>query len=294
MHQNNLHLDEYDFPKLCEKYPPLKEFIFTNEHGVETVNFAFPQAVKAVNTALLKTYYGINYWVFSDENLCPPIPGRSDYIHYLNDLLNEAGIIKNINILDIGVGATCIYPLLGHSLYNWNFVGTDIDDNSLYSAQKIISENNLDKYIRLRKQENKSKILDGIFYPDDKFSASMCNPPFYASEYEAYEANLRKLKGLGIIETARNFSGSQNELWYEGGEKAFLHNYLYQSTFFKHQCYWFTSLVSKKDNVESIYDSLNMLNATEIRTIDMHQGHKFSRIVAWTFLTDEEREDWNK
>ena len=294
MHKENIHYTDYDFKKLCKKYPPLKEFVFVNEHGIETVNFAFPQAVKAVNTALLKTHYNIDYWVFSDENLCPPIPGRVDYIHHLNDLLDESNIAKNATVLDIGVGATCIYPILGNAVYNWNFVGTDIDDNSLYSAQKIISKNKLDKFISLRKQENKSKILDGIIKHDDVFAASMCNPPFYASEHEAYEANLRKLKGLGIIETARNFSGSRNELWYEGGEKAFLHNYIYQSRFFKYQCYWFTSLVSKKDNVKSVYDSLSLFDVTEIRTIDMHQGNKFSRIVAWTFLTDYERENWNK
>ncbi len=294
MHPNNFHTEEYDFPKLVKNYPPLKEFIFINEHGIETVNFAFPRAVKAVNKALLITYYDIDYWSFSDLNLCPPIPGRSDYIHYLNDILTESNLDKNPTILDIGVGASCIYPLLGNALFGWNFVGTDINDNSLASAQKIIDKNNLKEAIKLKKQEDSANILTGAIKENDKFAASMCNPPFFASEEKADEANKRKLKGLGIKSEMRNFSGTQNEIWYEGGEKAFLHNYLYQSGFFKNQCYWFTSLVSKKENVQSMYDSLNKMNATEIRTIDMHQGHKFSRFVAWTFLTDHERENWNK
>lgn len=294
MHKNNLHIEEYDFPKLCKVYPPLKEFIFINEHNIQTVNFAFPRAVKAMNTALLKTYYGINYWQFSDVNLCPPIPSRVDYIHHLNDLLKFDHLTKNNTILDIGVGASCIYPLLGNAVYGWKFVGVDIDDNSLNSAQKIINSNNLKHEIKLRFQPNKEHILKGIINEDDKFSIAMCNPPFYSSEIEAAEANNRKLKGLGIKNEGRNFGGIQNELWYEGGEKAFLHNYLHQSYEFRHQCFWFTSLVSKKGNVQSMYDSLNLKNATEIKTIEMQQGNKISRIVAWTFLTYKEREEWLK
>lgn len=292
MHKNNFHIAEYDFPQLCKIYPPLKEFVFTNEHNTQTVNFAFPRAVKAVNIALLMTFYNINFWQFSDMNLCPPIPSRVDYIHYLTDLLNHDFVTKNITILDIGVGATCIYPILGNAVNNWKFVGVDIDENSLHSAQKIIDKNNLKDDITLRYQPNKEDILHGIFNEDDYFDACMCNPPFYSSELDASEANDRKLKGLGIKNEGRNFGGAANELWYEGGEKAFLHNYLYQSSQYKKQSYWFTSLVSKKENVQSMYDSLNMLDATEIKTIDMHQGHKISRIVAWTFLTDSEREKW--
>ena len=292
MHKNNLHIAEYDFPKLCNVYPPLKEFVFINEHNIKTVNFGFPKAVKAVNTALLMTYYNVTYWQFSDLNLCPPIPGRSDYIHYLNDILEYDFLTKNITVLDIGVGATCIYPILGNAINNWKFVGTDIDKDSIYSAQKIIDKNNLKDAIKLRLQSNKENILDGIINNDDFFDACMCNPPFYSSELDAEEANNRKLKGLGIKNEGRNFGGNSNELWYKGGEKAFLHNYLYQSSKYKTQCYWFTSLVSKKENVQSMYDSLNSLNATEIKTIEMSQGHKISRIVAWTFLTNKEREKW--
>ena len=292
MHKNNLHIEEYDFPKLSKVYPPLKEFLFLNEHNVQTVNFGFPKAVKAVNTALLMTYYNIKFWQFSDLNLCPPIPGRSDYMHYLNDILAYDFITKNIKILDIGVGATCIYPIIGNALFDWKFVGVDIDIDSIHSSQKIIDKNNLKGAIKLRHQSNKENILHGIFKEDDFFDACMCNPPFYSSKLDAAEANNRKLKGLGIKNDGRNFSGNANELWYEGGEKAFLHNYLYQSSTYKKQCYWFTSLVSKKENVESMYDSLNKLDATEIKTIEMSQGNKISRIVAWTFLTSKEREEW--
>ena len=120
----------------------------------------------------------------------------------------------------------------------------------------------------------------------DLFGASICNPPFYKSEQEVLEATARKLKGLNKDSNSkvRNFAGTQNELWYQGGEKAFLHNYLYESSLYKNQCSWFTSLVSNKDLVKGMNDSLNKLGATDIRTINMGHGNKISRIVVWTFL----------
>ena len=141
-----------------------------------------------------------------------------------------------------------------------------------------------------------TQILKVILSENDKFSASMCNPPFYKSQQEAMEANARKLEGLGNRNDSktRNFSGKQQELWYKGGEKAFVHTYLYESSMFKTQCFWYTTLVSKKENVESMYASLKKLGATKIKTIPMHQGNKVTRVVAWTFLSDEEQKGWNK
>ncbi len=259
--------------------------MFENAYQIQTIDFANPKAVKALNTALLKKDYGIGFWEFPDTNLCPPIPGRMDYIHHISDLLNASKIKENIHVLDIGTGASCIYPILGNAEYDWHFVATDIDKISLGFAQKIINENSLNDAISLRYQKDPSQIFKNIINEDDAFSASICNPPFYKTEQEALESTKRKLKGLNRAEDniIRNFAGTQNELWYKGGEKAFVHNYLYESSLFKNQCIWFTTLVSKKDLVKGIYTSLNKLGATDIKTIPMGQSNKISRIVAWTF-----------
>ncbi|MFD1162514.1 23S rRNA (adenine(1618)-N(6))-methyltransferase RlmF [Hwangdonia seohaensis] len=284
-HPKNKHKSGYDFDALCESHPALKAFVLVNEYETKTIDFANPKAVKALNTALLKHHYNINFWDFPDTNLCPPIPGRVDYIHHLADLLKASNINEDISVLDIGTGATAIYPILGVAEYNWHFIATDIDKSSIKTAQKIIDKNELKHKIGLRHQTNTSKIFNGIVNKDDRFSASICNPPFYKSEAEALEATTRKLKGLNRAEETivRNFAGTHNELWYNGGEKAFIHNYLYESSLFKTQCTWFSTLVSKKDLVKGMYASLKKLGATDIKTISMGQGHKISRIVAWTF-----------
>ncbi|MBE9488650.1 MAG: 23S rRNA (adenine(1618)-N(6))-methyltransferase RlmF [Bacteroidetes bacterium] len=294
MHKNNIHKSGYDFLKLCEVYPQLKSFVFTNTYNRQTIDFANPEAVKNLNTALLFAHYNIIYWKFLDDNLCPPIPGRVEYIHHLERLLKSSEIINNFTVLDIGTGATCIYPLLGHQVYGWKFVATDIDEKSLQQAQENIDKNKLNDKIHLRFQEETSQIFKGIIKQSDKFSASICNPPFFKSEEEMMQATTKKLKGLGNNgEVIRNFSGKLNELCYKGGEKAFVHNYLYESSLFKTNCFWYTTLVSKKENVKSMYASLNKLGATEIKTILIQLGNKTSRIVAWTFLTKDEQKKWN-
>ncbi|WP_188464813.1 23S rRNA (adenine(1618)-N(6))-methyltransferase RlmF [Bizionia arctica] len=295
LHSKNKHASGYDFHTLCKVYKDLEPFVFVNSYETQTIDFSNPKAVKALNTALLFAYYHITYWEFSDQNLCPPIPGRVDYIHHLATLLSSSGIKENIQVLDVGTGATCIYPLLGNAVYDWQFLASDVDKDSLENAQVIIDKNRLSDKIKLIFQAEVSQILKGIFNTSDKLSATMCNPPFFKSEAEAIEATTRKLKGLGKpSETlVRNFGGTSNELWYEGGEKAFLHTYLYESSFFKEQCFWFTTLVSNNDHVRSMKVSLKKLGATEVKVIQMTLGNKISRIVAWTFLTKEQQKDWN-
>jgi len=279
LHQKNNFKNGYNFKELIIKNPALKEFIVKNEFGTVTIDFSNLEAVRELNKSLICSLDKISNWNFPKENLCPPIPGRLDYIHYLADLLSLKGAAK---ILDIGTGATCIYPLLGVSAYDWNFVATDIDLDSLDTAQDIIDDNKLTEKIELRQQLKEENILKGIIVDGDSFTAVMCNPPFYKSAEEAQGANGRKSKNLGN-NAVRNFAGNNNELWYIGGEKAFLHNYLYESSLYKTSSEWFTSLVSKKENVKSLEKSSKKLGATEFKVIPMHQGNKVTRIVAWRF-----------
>lgn len=287
LHKNNKHQGKYDFPRLIENYQPLKKFVSPNPYGTPTINFFNPQAVKALNKALLITYYGISYWDIPKGYLCPPIPGRADYIHYLADLLQEGnnmGETKPCRCLDIGVGANCIYPIIGHTEYGWTFVGSDIDPVSIENARKIVTCNPvLAHKIELRLQKDSRKILDGIIATEDFFDVTLCNPPFHSSKEAAEEGNLRKLsslKGKKITKTKLNFGGTSNELWCEGGEVRFLQNMITESRKYQRNCRWFTCLVSKKETLEKLYARLKAVNVAEYRVIPMSQGTKVSRILA--------------
>ncbi|MEE9409252.1 MAG: 23S rRNA (adenine(1618)-N(6))-methyltransferase RlmF [Polaribacter sp.] len=279
LHPKNKFNRGYNFEALIKINPKLETYVAKNEFDVVTIDFSDPKAVKELNKGLLFSFDKITSWDFPDKNLCPPIPGRLDYIHHLADLIGDK---EDIKILDIGTGATCIYPLLGVAEYDWNFVATDIDFDSLDTAQDIVHDNNFDKKIELRHQQNEAQILKGILKDGDSFSAVMCNPPFFKSAEEAQGANKRKNRNLGNS-AVRNFSGNNNELWYVGGEKAFLHNYLYESSLDKGASEWFTSLVSKKENIKSLEKSSEKLKVAEFKVISMTQGNKVTRIACWRF-----------
>ena len=191
LHPRNKHKFGYDFNELIQTYPELKQHVFINEHGIETVNFSNPESVKALNKALLMADYDMQNWDIPQDYLCPPIPGRTDYIHYIADLLASTNneIIpdgENVVGLDIGIGANCIYPILGNSLYQWSFVGTDIDENAIQNCKKIIEQNpKLIDAISLQLQVDSRFIFKNIILPEDKFAFTICNPPFHNSAAEA-------------------------------------------------------------------------------------------------------------
>lgn len=288
LHPRNKHNGQYDFALLTASYPPLRKFVSLNPYGLQTINFFNPHAVKALNKALLISYYGIRYWDIPKNYLCPPIPGRADYIHYIADLIGIGQPeTRKRRCLDIGVGANCIYPIIGCTEYGWTFVGTDIDPVSIENARKIVTCNPvLAHRIDLRLQRDSRHIFEGILLPDEFFDVTICNPPFHSSAEEAETGTLRKLsslKGKRISKAELNFGGRANELWCEGGELRFLLNMIAESSKYRENCQWFTSLVSKEKNLEKLMGKLKSVNVAEYKVIEMHQGTKSSRILAWRF-----------
>ena len=303
LHPRNIHRSRYDFELLISNCPELKAFISINKYGIETIDFSNPLAVKTLNKALLQTYYEIQNWDIPKNYLCPPIPGRADYIHYIADLLAETnhGQIPEGNSvmgLDIGTGANLIYPILGNSIYNWSFVATDIYKTSIENCSKIIEVNpKLIDTISLQQQTESRFIFKNIIIPEDRFTFTMCNPPFHASTEEANKSTSRKVSNLNPKEKKNtnpvlNFGGQNAELWCNGGEIGFVTQMIYESVKYASQVLWFTTLVSKKENLSSIYKTLKKVNAVSVKTIEMSQGQKNSRIVAWSFLSKPEQQKW--
>ena len=295
LHLRNKNREQYDLEKLIRKVPDLKKYIKQNKYGKDSIQFSNPVAVKLLNKALLINYYGIRNWDFPETNLCPPIPGRADYIHYIYDLLEEN---NNITCLDIGVGSNCIYPILGISEYQWNFIASEVSPESIACAKKIIKANpTLLGKVKFRLQKHKNKIFNGIIKPKDKIDVSICNPPFHASKKEALKGSMRKVRNLTGKRSKKiqlNFSGMVNELIYEGGEKQFIQNMITESKEYAKNCLWFTTLVSNEKNLNRIYSSLEKIETYEVKTINMSTGNKITRIVAWTFLNKKEQKEWIK
>ena len=299
LHPNNIYNKNYDFDSLVLLNPSLKKFVFENEYQTKTLDFNNPTAVKTLNQTLLLKDFDIKSWDIPNGFLCPAIPGRLDYVLYLADLLakdNNQNIPRNETVigLDIGIGANCIYPILGQRLFNWQFVGTDIDDYALENCQDILKANpNLMDFISFQQQTDSRFLFKNIIEKSDKFSFTICNPPFHASAEDAANATSRKTANLfGSKNTTLNFGGQNSELWTAGGELAFITQMIYESRNYPLQVLWFTTLVSKKENLSSLYKTLNKVEAVKIETINMAQGNKISRILVWTFQTDKQRNEW--
>jgi 23S rRNA (adenine1618-N6)-methyltransferase len=304
LHPRNRHQGRYDFPALIKTTPELKQFVITNPYGKESIDFASPDAVRVFNRALLKSFYGIAHWDIPADYLCPPVPGRADYVHFLADLLASGndGVIPRgaaVKVLDVGMGANCVYPLIGHSDYRWQFLGSEIDATAIAAAKAIIQSNGLNKAIQIRQQSNPKQILLGLLENAERFDLTMCNPPFHSSLEEATRGSTRKWRALGKADPKRklpvlNFGGQAAELWCEGGEARFVTQLISESAQVGQQVLWFSTLVSKASNLPAIQTALKKAGALESRVVEMSQGQKQSRFVAWTFQTKAQQQAWRQ
>ena len=308
LHPRNPHQGRYDLHTLVEVCPELKSHLKLNPKGEQTVDFSNENAVRLLNQALLAHYYQVTHWNIPEGYLCPPIPGRADYIHHAADLLQ--GKKNNAKVLDIGTGANCIYPIIGSRSYGWKFVGSDIDPVSVATAKLIVDSNaTLKNKIKLVQQNDKKSIFTGVIGPHDLFDLTLCNPPFHASLAEANAGTERKQKNLsknkvkksvrsevagnGFVDKSkgRNFGGQKSELWCDGGEITFLKRMINESKNYSGQVMWFTSLVSKSDNIKPLKKLLSQIGAKQVKVVSMSQGQKISRLIAWSFLANDQLDD---
>ncbi len=294
LHPRNRHRSRYDMNALCESCPALREFITETPTGEPTVNFADPQAVKTLNKALLAHFYDVAQWDIPDGYLCPPVPGRADYIHHLADLLaegNNGTVPAQATILDIGTGSNLIYPLIGVHEYGWRFTGSEVDPQAFANATAIINGNpGMARAIRLRRQKEASAIFAGVIHKNEQYDATLCNPPFHDSAESARAGSERKRRNLGQeANAALNFGGQQQELWCEGGEVAFIKKMIAESAQFARQVKWFTTLVSRGENLPPLYRALTDVGAVKVVKKEMAQGQKQSRFIAWTFMDNDKR-----
>lgn len=323
LHSRNRHRGQYDFAALIQTEPALAGFVANNRYGNPSIDFADPAAVRCLNRALLRQCYAVRDWDIPPSYLCPPIPGRADYLHYLADLLatdagGEVPRGQRIRALDIGTGANLVYPLIGQHEYGWQFVGADIDAVALRNAAAILAANPAAQAaITLRQQANAEQIFSGVIHADERFELSLCNPPFHRSLAEAHAGSERKWRGLAASagepeprgnrrdskkptaggdknrdQPLRNFGGQGAELVCPGGEAGFITRMINESVAFRDQVLWFTSLVSQADNLPAVQRALKQAAVATSVTVAMAQGQKQSRFVAWSFQSPAQRQQW--
>ncbi|PHH89873.1 hypothetical protein CDD83_5046 [Cordyceps sp. RAO-2017] len=118
----NLYAKPPDFKQLARCDP---EFAAVTK-GRE-LDFGDPAAVMQLTKTLLKLDFGLTIQLPPDR-LCPPVPNRHSYVLWLKSLLDTSSYGppgQKLLGLDIGTGASCIYPLLGCAQRPWSFIATE-------------------------------------------------------------------------------------------------------------------------------------------------------------------------
>lgn len=303
LHPNNPYGRGYDFPVLVRTYPELARFLRPHPQGGDTIDYNDAEAVQCLNQALMCHSHGLTAWRVPSGHLCPAIPGRVDYLCHLSDLLSrdlDSEPIKGIQILDIGTGATCVYPLLAATHFGWKCVATESNADALAWARKQIDAHpRWSNVVECRHQLNPNHIFSGVAKPDEKFSASLCNPPFYLSLEDAQkhtrlgketgELSKDASKSNSPARSQSRFGGTGHELWFDGGETGFIQRMIRESQSRPDLCVWFTTLVARQGNLPPLEKALRETSVEEWRVLPLFAGQKQSRILAWSFLSPEER-----
>ena len=260
-----------------------------------------PAAVKALNAALLSSAYGIRGCDLPPGALCPGVPGRSDQIHHDADLLAESarGSIPrgpSVRVLDLCTGASCILPLVGSAE---PMAGASSPRMRTQVAALGATEREREHDGRLQHRLPSPtlaalKCFRGIVREGERFDAVTCNPPFYASAAEAEAATRRKLRNLrgGASTARRNFGGRAGELWCEGGELGFVQRMIRESADMRTPSSGSPRWCRAARTSLALQLALRAARATDVRVIPLTHGQKRTRLLAWSFLSVEQRRDW--
>ncbi len=299
MHDRNFFKKDYPFPKLIKLNPALSPFVVKAKSQKQSIDFSNPQGVYELNKALLLLRSNWTDWSMPQKHLIPPIPGREDYIHHVADLLSESNNKRipsgaEVRILDVGTGAGLVYPILANSIYKWSALASETSLDALTNAKIILKNQGAEamESITLIHQKKSHCILTNVIRADEKLDLTICNPPFFRSKQAAEQANQTRRNKMGLNNEQSNFRGTDSELWTPGGEVIFIKKYIQESVDFKHQVMWFTSLVSRKEHLLELSNYLKSLENVQARVIEMKHGQKKSRLLCWSFLTNEQHKLW--
>ncbi|KAK5929308.1 hypothetical protein CgunFtcFv8_010548 [Champsocephalus gunnari] len=255
MHPRNRYKDKPpDFAYLASKYPDFQQHVHTSLAGRPVVNFKEPEAVRALTCTLLKEDFGLSIEI-PLERLIPTVPLRLNYIHWVEDLID--GQKQPRRGIDIGTGASCIYPLLGATMNGWYFLATEVDDICFDYAMKNVEQNSLSDLIKgnltylicvypflVVKVPQKTLLMDALKEETEiVYDFCMCNPPFFANQLEAKGVNSRNSRRPPPSSVN---TGGVTEIMAEGGELEFVKRIIHDSLQLKKRLRWYSCMLGKK------------------------------------------------
>uniref|UniRef100_A0A1A8RGV2 U6 small nuclear RNA (adenine-(43)-N(6))-methyltransferase n=1 Tax=Nothobranchius rachovii TaxID=451742 RepID=A0A1A8RGV2_9TELE len=282
MHHRNRYKDKPpDFAYLASKYPEFQQYVHTSLAGRPVVNFKEPEAVRALTCTLLKEDFGLTIEI-PLERLIPTVPLRLNYIHWVEDLID--GQKQPRRGIDIGTGASCIYPLLGATMNGWYFLATEVDDICFDYAKKNVDQNNMSDLIKVVKVPQKTLLMDALKEETEiVYDFCMCNPPFFANQLEAKGVNSRN--SWRPPPSSVN-TGGVTEIMAEGGELEFVKRIIHDSLQLKKRLRWYSCMLGKKCSLAPLKEELRKQRVPKVTHTEFCQGRTMRWALAWSFYDD--------
>ncbi|KAM4843472.1 RNA N(6)-adenosine-methyltransferase METTL16 [Thomomys bottae] len=286
MHARNRYKDKPpDFAYLASKYPHFKQHVQMNLNGRVSLNFKDPEAVRALTCTLLKEDFGLSIDI-PLERLIPTVPLRLNYIHWVEDLIGHQESDRSTlrRGIDIGTGASCIYPLLGATLNGWYFLATEVDDMCFNYAKKNVEQNNLSDLIKVVKVPQKTLLMDALKEESEIiYDFCMCNPPFFANQLEAKGINSRNPRRPPPSSVN---TGGITEIMAEGGELEFVKRIIHDSLQLKKRLRWYSCMLGKKCSLAPLKKELRIQGVPKVTFTEFCQGRTMRWALAWSFYDD--------
>ncbi|XP_041851094.1 RNA N6-adenosine-methyltransferase mettl16 [Melanotaenia boesemani] len=282
MHSRNRYKDKPpDFAYLASKYPDFQQHVHTSLTGRPVVNFKEPEAVRALTCTLLKEDFGLTIEI-PLERLIPTVPLRLNYIHWVEDLIDGQKQLRRG--IDIGTGASCIYPLLGATMNGWYFLATEVDDICFDYAKKNVEQNNLSDLVKVVKVPQKTLLMDALKEETEiVYDFCMCNPPFFANQLEAKGVNSRNSRRPPPSSVN---TGGVTEIMAEGGELEFVKRIIQDSLQLKKRLRWYSCMLGKKCSLAPLKEELKKQGVPKVTHTEFYQGRTMRWALAWSFYDD--------
>uniref|UniRef100_A0A182PKE1 U6 small nuclear RNA (adenine-(43)-N(6))-methyltransferase n=1 Tax=Anopheles epiroticus TaxID=199890 RepID=A0A182PKE1_9DIPT len=288
MHPRNRYRQKPNFRQLVKLYPELNEVASVDISGKVKLDYRNKHAVHLLSKCLLLRDFGLKLEL-PPNKLVPTLPLRLNYIHWLEDIGAVARWEERkdpVRGIDIGCGASCIYPLLAvvQSNKRWHMVAIEKATDSVESAKANVIRNKLQSYINVKaqKQEGNTILLDVMQqdFPNERFDFCMCNPPFFDSSGKAMQPQDRTGRRR---EPSNASTGSIEELCTEGGEVTFISQIIDESVQLKDRISVYTTMIGHKKSFDTIQRVLNNASIHNTAGSRFCQGNTTRWAVAWSF-----------
>ncbi|KAJ7461592.1 S-adenosyl-L-methionine dependent methyltransferase [Mycena latifolia] len=280
MHPRNIYRLPPNFRELAEAYPSLEPCLISHPGGF-SIDFKDEVSQRRLTEALLHRDFGISLDIPMNR-LCPPVPNRLNYVLWIQDLIHSTGSLVGRSVLgiDIGTGASAIYPLLSCKMNpDWLFIATDVDEFSLNSARANVERNDLLKRIQVFETTPEAPIFAPLHVdPSSRVDFTMCNPPFYSSHEDvAASADAKEFEPNAVC------TGADVEMITPGGESAFVRRMVDESIQLGDRCRWYTSMLGKMSSLTEVVGALREHAIENYGITEFIQGSTRRWAVVWSF-----------